>query len=463
MALKVLIVDDSEDIRDLLRRLLTAHGVEVREAQDGDTALRLIQVESPDLVLLDVNMPRMDGIETLKQARKIDGRAKFIMMTGFSDIREAVDAMIAGASNYLLKPLDAPELLRVICQTVSDRQLCGNQAPATDDRQDPWWPLTLLMGRSERVARLEAEIHRVAPTNFSVAIMGPTGAGKEVVARAIHSQSPRSSGPFLAVDCGAIPDTLIESELFGHQKGAFTGADRMQIGRFEAASGGTLFLDEISNLPTAIQGKLLRVLQERMVCRIGANTGIRVDVRIVTATNEDYRELIKARKFREDVFHRIGEYIIRVPALKERRDDILFLAKRFLARTNGELGKNVRGFSEGAIESLIAYDWPGNVRELRNVIRRSALSADEWVELEHLKLNRPLSEDSAANVDVLTMQPGNVSLKGIVDRTREKVEREVLAQTLRQTGGNKAKAARLLQVDYKTIYTKLRLYGLDSD
>jgi len=463
LPLKVLIVDDSNEIRRMLRELLGRHGMEVREAADGDSALRLIRAESPDIVLLDVRMPGMDGIETLRQAAKIDGHAVFIMMTGFSDVREAVEAMMAGASNYLLKPLDTRELLRLIGQGATGRQLSKGRPGTSDDGPEPCWPLTLLMGRSAQVGRLEAEVHRVAPTNFSVVITGPTGAGKEVVARAIHSQSQRTSGPFLAVDCGAIPDTLIESELFGHQKGAFTGADRMQIGKFEAASGGTLFLDEISNLPIAIQGKLLRVLQEKKVYRIGSNTGNNVDVRIITATNEDLRALIAARRFREDLFHRIGEYIIRVPPLAERREDIIFLAKRFLERTNRELGKNICGLSEGAIEVLLRYEWPGNVRELRNAIRRAVLLSDEWIDAEHLKLRPAPNGDASMNVEVPAVAAGKLSLKDIVHCAREKVEREVLAQTLRKTDGNKAKAARLLQVDYKTIHMKLKLYGLDSE
>lgn len=463
MALKVLIVDDSNDVRGMLRKWLVRCGMDVREAADGDSALRLIHVESPDIVLLDVRMPGMDGIETLRRARKIDGHAVFIMMTGFSDVREAVEAMMAGASNYLLKPLDTQELLRLIGQAASERQLAKSCSGVQDDTPEPCWPLTLLMGRSGQVGRLEAEVHRVAPTNFSIVITGPTGAGKEVIARAIHSQSQRHSAPFLAVDCGAIPDTLIESELFGHQKGAFTGADRMQIGKFEAASGGTLFLDEISNLPIAVQGKLLRVLQEKTVYRIGSNISNKIDVRIITATNEDLRALIAARRFREDLFHRIGEYIIRVPPLLERRDDIIFLAKRFLEHTNRELGKNILGFSEGAIEVLVSYEWPGNVRELRNVIRRAVLLSDEWIDVEQLRLRPASNGDASTNIEVPAVPPGELSLRDIVHWTREKVEREVLAQTLRKTDGNKAKAARLLQVDYKTIHTKLRYYGLDSD
>ncbi len=463
MPLKVLIVDDSNDIRQLLRDLLRRCGMDVREAADGHSALRSIQVESPDIVLLDVRMPRMGGIETLRQARTIDGHATFIMMTGFSDVREAVEAMIAGASNYLLKPLDTQELLRVIGQAAEERHRQTHEGANHQDIPDRSWPLTLLMGRSGHVRRLEAEVSRVAPTNFSVVITGPTGAGKEVVARAIHSQSQRGSAPFLAVDCGAVPDTLIESELFGHQKGAFTGADRMQIGKFEAASGGTLFLDEITNLPIAVQGKLLRVLQEKTVYRIGCNAGTKVDVRIITATNEDLRCLIGARKFREDVFHRIGEYIVRVPSLQERRDDIVFLAKRFLERTNLELHKNVAGFSERAIEVLLGYEWPGNVRELRNVVRRAVLLSDEWIDVEHLKLRSGSEGAVPTDIEVPSVASCDISLKDIVHRTREKVEREVLTQTLRKTDGNKAKAARMLQVDYKTMHTKLRHYGLDSE
>ena len=249
--------------------------------------------------------------------------------------------------------------------------------------------LLSLMGSSEKVRRVAAEVARVAPTNFSVIIVGETGVGKELVAQAIHLQSRQLANRFLSVDCGAIPDSLIESELFGHERGAFTGADRLGIGKFEAASGGSLFLDEISNLPVGMQTKLLRVLQEKRVYRIGSTAGVQVDVRVIAATNQDLRSLIVANNFREDLFHRLSEYVIQVPPLRERREDILFLAKRFLTSTNQELGKNVQGFSEAAIPSLLACDWPGNVRELRNVVRRAVLLASEVIAPEHLGLRIP--------------------------------------------------------------------------
>lgn len=456
---KVLIVDDVEEIRWLLAKLLRREGMEAEEAEDGETAVRLISLESPDVVLMDIRMPGMNGLEALKQARKLDGDLPIIMITAFAEIRGAVEAMKAGAYDYLVKPFDNREVIQCIRRALTERQR-KRQIRHLEDRTEQGWSLRELMGGSEIVRQLEAEVARVAPTDFSVVISGETGAGKDLVARAIHARSVRSSGPFLAVDCGAIPDSLIESELFGHERGAFTGADRIRIGKFEAASGGTLFLDEISNLPTGMQSKLLRVLQEKRVYRIGSTAGVKVDVRVIAATNRDLWSLVAEKTFREDIFHRLGEYAIHVPPLRERRDDIVSLAKRFLDWTNWELSKTVRGFSESAMERMLSYDWPGNVRELRNVVRRATLLADEVIHAEHLGPEVTPASVKPSNIVLGTLSEGPLSLKAIVHRTTMQVEREVLTRVLRKTAGNKAEAARLLHIDYKTIHAKLRQYGI---
>lgn len=457
---KVLIVDDLEEIRWLLSELLRREGMETEESQDGETALRLISLESPDVVLMDIQMPGMNGLEALKQARKLDGDLPIIMITAFAEIQGAVEAMKAGAYDYLVKPFDNREVTQCIRRALTERQR-KRQIRHLEDRTEQGGSLTELMGGGEIVRQLEAEVARVAPTDFSVVISGETGAGKDLVARAIHARSVRSSGPFLAVDCGAIPDSLIESELFGHEKGAFTGADRIRIGKFEAASGGTLFLDEISNLPIGMQGKLLRVLQEKRVYRIGSTAGIKVDVRVIAATNRNLWSLVAEKTFREDILHRLHEYAIHVPPLRERREDIVSLAKRFLDWTNWELSKTVRGFSESAMERMLAYDWPGNVRELRNVVRRATLLADEVIHAEHLGPEVTPASVKPSNIVLVTPLPeGPLSLKAIVHRTTMQVEREVLTQVLRKAGGNKAEAARLLHIDYKTIHSKLRQYGI---
>jgi DNA-binding NtrC family response regulator len=322
--------------------------------------------------------------------------------------------------------------------------------------------LPAIMGPSRYVQRLFAEVQQVAPTDFTVVITGETGAGKEVVARAIHSHSRRAAAPFVPVDCGSIAPGLMESELFGHERGAFTGAVARQTGRFEQAGGGTLFLDEISNLPLSLQAKLLRALQEKQVCPVGGRKGIRVDIRVVAATNRDLAAMVTAGEFRRDLYHRLNEFAIHVPALRERREDIAFLADRFLTLTNQELNKDVREISRAARERLLVHAWPGNVRELRNVIRRAVLLASVAVEREHLGLaeapGAQRSECHAAQTSSDRIRP----LKEIVRRKMRQLERDVLVQVLRDTGGNKARAARLLQIDYKTILTKIKEYAIST-
>jgi len=317
------------------------------------------------------------------------------------------------------------------------------------------------VGSSEPMQQVFAEMQRVAPTDFTVLITGETGAGKEVVARAIHRMSPRASGPFVPVDGGSIPQSLVEGELFGHEKGSFTGADRCRPGKFEVASGGTLFLDEISSLPLDVQPKLLRALQDKQIWRIGGVRPLAADIRIIAATNHDLASLVRAGAFRRDLYHRLNEFSIVVPPLRERCDDIGPLATQFLELTNRELKKNVLGFSEAATQMLLGYRWPGNVRELRNAVRRAVLLADSHVEPLHLALLDPPPGAGALGPGELAESfDGSVPLKEVVRRAVIRVERQILVQVLMQTSGNKAEAARLLQIDYKTIHKKVRDYGL---
>jgi two-component system nitrogen regulation response regulator GlnG len=310
---------------------------------------------------------------------------------------------------------------------------------------------------------LVSEVNRVAESDFTVIIIGETGSGKEVVARAIHEASSRSKEPFIPVDCGAIPETLLESELFGHERGAFTGAEVQKAGKFEVAQGGTLFLDEISNMPLGSQAKLLRVLQEKKVYRVGGTKAIQVNVRLLVASNQDLHELALSSSFRRDLFYRLNEFTINIPPLRERKDDIPYLAKRFLDNANLELNKQVKGFSETALNTLFAYNWPGNVRELRSIIRRAALLADDLITEKHLELKRVDVPGMAFTPKVQGAPWKNLSLKEILQQSITAVEREVFTQVLKQTGGNKAKAARLLQVDYKTIHEKVKKLGILID
>lgn len=460
---QILIVDDEKEICGLLCHLLNREGLTTSVAYDGDTALRMMSHESPDALLLDLKMPGMDGMEVLRRSRALDEHLQVIMITAFGGIHGAVEAMKAGAYHYLAKPFDHAEVLRVVRQALTERNLKLKLKVSSEEIGEAG-SLREAMGPSDAVSRIITAVNQVAKSNFSVVILGETGSGKELVARAIHNSSPRSSAPFVAVDCGAIPETLLESELFGYEKGAFTGAERQKPGKFEAAQGGTLFLDEISNLALGSQAKLLRVLQEKRLYRLGERMGDKpssIDVRLLAASNQDLEASVTSGAFRHDLFFRLSEFTIIVPPLRERREDILYLSKRFLDFTNAELKKNVKGFSTSAVEALLAYKWPGCVRELRSTIRRAVLLADEVITEERLDITRKMAAfGSTFTAKVQGVSWQGLALKEIVRRCTTAVEREVLIEVLRETRGNKAKAARLLQVDYKTIHSKAREYGL---
>lgn len=458
---RVLIVDDEPEIRDLLACLARREGFEVLTAPDGETALQMIRRESPDLMLLDIKMPGLDGMEVLRQARALDGTLPVVILTAYGSIKGAVEALRIGAHDYMVKPFEHTDVVRSLHRAMTDRRL-RRTIQVLAERAREAQSLAELMGPSDVVTRVSADVARVAPSNFAVLIIGETGTGKELVAQAIHQASPRAAGPFVAVDCGAIPETLFESELFGHEKGAFTGAERQKPGHFEAASGGTLFLDEIANLPLGCQAKLLRALQEKRVTRVGGTKAVSVDTRLVAATNRDLEAAASAGTFRQDLFFRVNEFMIRIPPLRDRTQDIIFLAKRFLDLTNHELAKSVRGFSEAALDRLLAHDWPGNVRELRSTIRRAVLLAETTIEDRHLAVS-----PTAMPLDGLTRPRGTAAgwppLRELVQRAQAVVERAALAEILRRTRGNKAKAARILQIDYKTIHVKVKQYGLAAE
>lgn len=453
---RILIVDDEKSICELLSYLMKREGLTPLVAHEGDTALRIIRFESPDVLIVDFKMPGMSGLEVLRRAKALDEDLPVILITGYAEVRGAVEAMKAGAHDYLAKPFSNEEVIRVVVRALKERDLKRKLKHLSSSIQNS--SLRELMGTSDAVSRLISEVNCVAKSSFSVVILGETGSGKELVARSIHQFSSRSKAPFVPVDCGAIPDTLMESELFGHERGAFTGANAQRPGKFEAAQGGTLFLDEISNMPLGSQAKLLRVLQEKTVCRIGSAKLMSVDVRVVAASNHDLQSLAASGSFRRDLFFRLNEFTVTIPPLRERKEDIMYLTKRFLDITNVELTKSVRGFSKSAVEALLSYPWPGNVRQLRSSIRRAVLLADEVITEEHLDMKRMPDLMFASRVE--PPQGCDLPLKEIVHRNIVAVEREVLSRALRQTGGNKAKAARLLQIDYKTMHSKAKEYGL---
>jgi two-component system nitrogen regulation response regulator GlnG len=462
---RVLVVDDEQVICELISHLLEHEGIIPLTANDGRTALQQLRTAPIDVLIVDLQLPDMDGLEVLRQAKSLDEDLPVVILTAHAGVHGAVEAMRANACEYLAKPYDHQELVRVVHYALAERQTKLN-LKQLGGQIDTNHELTYLMGPSGAIGRLIADINRVAKSNFNVIILGETGSGKEVVAQAIHRAGPRAKGPFVPVDCGAIPEALLESELFGHEKGAFTGSVGQKPGKFQLADGGTLLLDEILNMPLSAQAKVLRTLQEKAIYRVGGTRPIAIDTRVLAAGNQDLEAAAAAGRFRVDLFYRLNEFTLEIPPLRQRKEDIIYLAKRFLDLTNRELHKNVHGFAEPAIQTLLNYPWPGNVRQLRSTIRRSVLLADTVVTESHLDIlqeNGQAAYRVAPPAWVQAVSTTNLSLKEIVAQSTTAVEREVLLQTLRTTGGNKAKAARLLHIDYKTIQSKVKKYGVTQN
>ena len=457
--LRVLVTDDEQDVRWAFSTAMAQEGLQTLEAGDAETALEIMRHELVDAVLLDMRMPGMDGVGFLSEARKIAPSTPVIVITGLGSVELAVEAMRNGAYDYLTKPCDSRRLRLVVRRALDAKQrACGGApAPRVGDGASS---LRATIGVSAETAEVADEVELVAPTDFTVLITGETGTGKEVLARAIHALSPRADGPFVPVDCGSIPATLIESELYGHEKGAYTGAIRTRRGKFPLASGGTLFLDEVPNLPLPAQRNLLRALQEKTVWCVGGSQSIEVDIRVVAATNEDLSALVHENRFRRDLYYRLNEFGITLPPLRDRPEDIPFFARRFLDQTKGELNRHVSGFSEDALGALGSYGWPGNIRELRNVVRRAVLQCDAYVKPKDLSIFDGLNGAGVCAPSKPGAVDGGVSLREIVQRNVAQVERETIATVLRRADGNKAEAARMLQVDYKTIHNKLKKYHI---
>ena len=451
----VLVVDDEEEIRRILTRILEKEGFRVVAVESGLHAIRQISLDAPAVIFLDMCMPGLSGMDVLKKIKKLDGDLPVVLITAFAGIHQAVEAMKEGAYNYLAKPFDHNEVIGIARRALAEIRLRKSAEQYNGN-------LSLIerMGPSDKITRLVEEIHRVAGSGYSVVITGETGSGKELVARAIHGDSPRAEAPFVAVDCGAIPENLLESELFGHEKGSFTGADRQKIGKFELAHRGTLFMDEIANMPAGSQAKFLRVIQDRKLNRVGGVVPVDVDIRLIAATNQDLQKMVSNGTFRDDLYYRLSEFIIYVPALRERVEDIPYLAKRFLDLANIELKKMITGFTDEAVEVLMSYDWPGNVRQLRSVIRRAALVAGEAITASDLSIKQTCVPKSTISPKGQKTPWENASLREIIQQSTLALEREVLHAVLRFTGGNKARAARLLQVDYKTIHSKAKKFGI---
>ena len=464
---RILIADDDSLMARLLGSVVSREGLTPLLAKDGTEALQLVRAGDPDVLLTDIRMPGMDGMELMRKAKEIDPELPVILITGFAQVQGAVEALRAGAHDYLAKPFEHQQVLRVVLRALNERRLKLELKHLVDHVHHVLSPRETF-GPSGAIGKVIADIERVAKSNFSVLIVGETGSGKEVVARAIHQASNRARQPFVPVDCGAVPEALFESELFGHERGAFTGADQKTVGKIEEAHTGTLFLDEIPNMPLVSQAKLLRVLQEKTLYRLGGVKPIHVDTRMLTASGQDLEALCDHGSFRSDLYFRLNEYTISIPPLRKRCEDIPYLAKRFMDIANIELSKFVRGFSPPAVEAMLAYRWPGNVRQLRSVVRRGVLMAEDVITEEHLGLGlkngKPLVEEEQAERSAM---PGrgrsDLSLREIVHSNTVHVERTVIVDALRASGGNKAKAARLLQVDYKTLHSKVKEYGIQNE
>ena len=446
---KILVIEDDVSFCKLVEKFLTKNGYEVSVAFSATEAQIKTQTENFDLILTDLRLPDSDGMTLLTEFKREMPSTPVILMTGYSDINTAVKAIKNGATDYISKPFNPDEVLIVVANALKNKQIQIEPEKVSSKKKDPISKTEnseFVMGISPASLKLAEYIKLVSPTDISVLIVGESGTGKEVIAQKIHKNSNRNKKPFIAVDCGTIPKDLAASEFFGHIKGSFTGALNDKIGYFEAANGGTIFLDEIGNLSYENQVQLLRALQERKIKPVGSTKEIAVDIRIITATNEDLREAVKNGDFREDLYHRINEFSIASPSLKERKEDLLIFAEFFLEKANQQLNREVIGFSNEVIQIFQNYSWPGNLRELQNVVKRSTLlTSGEFIERDVLP-----SELFLVN-----------SEKEEVVFSLSQNEKEAIIQALEQTQNNKSEAAKLLKINRKTLYNKLKFYDLD--
>ena len=438
--LSILIVEDDITFSLMLTTWLGKKGFVVRSSSSVSDAKRRLGEEAFDLVISDLRLPDCDGIDLLKWLKSTHPSLPLIMMTSYAEIQTAVQAMKLGAADYIAKPLNPDELLGKIKELVHVEEKAPARVPVSSA------PDLYIEGQSQAARQLYEHVRLVAPTDMSVLVTGASGTGKEYIARRIHEQSNRSKAPFVAVDCGAIPKELAASEFFGHVKGSFTGAIENKTGAFVAAQGGTIFLDEIGNLTYEVQVQLLRALQERKVKPIGSNQEIAINVRLISATNENLRQAIEKGDFREDLYHRINEFTIRIPDLKERKEDLLLFANHFLDLANSELQKDIIGFDNDTMQLFQSYSWPGNLRQMKNVIKYATLLATG-----RYITRKELPEELTENLSSHT----NIQLKNVEH------ERDLIRKALQECGNNKTRAAQLLGIDRKTLYNKLKIYQLD--
>jgi two-component system response regulator FlrC len=443
----VLVVDDEPAMRLLVTSVLKDEGHDVTAAASGEEALQLVARRHYHLIITDLKMPGISGLDVLEAVRRDDPETAVILLTAFGTVEGAVEAMRKGAAHYLLKPLANPDELRLAVRRVLEERRLADEATTLRQATEAVFPFgEIVAGDPKMQAALELA-RSVAPTDSTVLVTGETGTGKELVARLIHHWSPRADQAFVAVNCAALAETLLESELFGHEKGAFTGAIAQRRGRFELAHGGTLFLDEVGEMSPALQAKLLRVLQERTLERVGGTKTVTADVRVIGATNRDLQQMVATRTFRNDLFYRLRVFPIHLPPLRERPSDIIPLAEHILGQVTRRLGKRIVGFSPDAAVTLTQYRWPGNIRELQNVVERAAILCQaDHIEPAHLNLSAP-----------------SLPAAGDAPKTLKDLEREAILKALAASGGNRRKTAEQLGIGLRTLYTRLKELGIFTE
>jgi DNA-binding NtrC family response regulator len=443
---KVMIVDDDRDLRSIVKDVLKDSGFKTVEAADGVAALKLFKADRPGVVLLDLNMPLVNGIDTMREMLSIDRSVPIIILTGYGDVPTAVEAIKGGAYDFTLKPPDFDKLILTLKRAIEKRGLEKEVEKASGALEAS---LELQLGRSNAMKTVRTQLKQVSDTDFSVIIQGETGTGKSVVASIIQNMSKRAGKPFVSVDIGLIPDLLVESELFGYRKGAFTGAERDKIGYLETAHLGTIFIDELENMSAHVQGKLLSFMEKKVIYPLGSTSPVNCDIRILAATNKDIRECVKKKEFRSDLFYRLGEFIINIPPLRERTEDIPFFAKKFVFEASVELNKQIKTIEDKALALLTTHQWPGNLRELKNMMRKAALLTENDT-IEEACIKGLMREEPSEKV----------SCSSSLKEAMKDLEKKMIAGAMEKTGGNKTKAAELLDISYKNLFDKIKEYDI---
>jgi DNA-binding NtrC family response regulator len=451
----ILVVDDKDSMRNMLQQTLTEEGFRVDSASDGRKALELVRNKSYDLVLTDLKMPDADGLDVLSGVKEVDSDTSVIVMTAYGTIEDAVEAMRKGAFDFITKPFDSEHLCVLVNRALENRRLIAENTLLREKFMDET-ALNNIIGKNEKMMEVTQLIKKVAGSDASVLLQGESGTGKELFARAIHRLSQRKDGPYIAINCAAIPRELLENELFGSERGAFTGAHARKMGKFEIANSGTVFLDEIGDMDISLQAKLLRVLQQKNFERLGGNKTVDVDVRVIAATNMDLNNLIKTKRFREDLFYRLSVFPVTIPPLRERPDDVHELADYFIAKFCRDMKKTAKSLSREAIGLLEKYHWPGNVRELENTIERAIILAEgKKITPDHLAIR-------LQRTDEIQLREG-AGLKEIGAHAQMRAERATIIRVLKQVRGNKRKCAKVLKIDYTTLFDKIKKYSIDKD